>query len=79
MRLSRRPLLSLTNLTWCEFIRHTYFVLQESSFQYWPSAVGLLNDFMEYTVDLISEETLEGFTIRTLSVLNKKVITCIVD
>ena len=27
----------------------------------------------EYTVDLISEEILTGFTIRTLSVLNKKV------
>ena len=46
---------------------------QESSFQYWPPAVGKVVKFGDYTVDLISEETLEGFTIRTLSVLYKKV------
>ena len=30
-------------------------------------------EFGEYTVDLLSEEPLEGFTIRTVSVLHKKV------
>ena len=49
------------------------FSSQESSYQYWPTAVGQLIEFGEYTVDLISEEALEGFTIRTLSVLHKKV------
>jgi hypothetical protein len=47
---------------------------QESSCQYWPDAVGELAEFGDYTVDLISEEDLEGFTIRTLSVLNKQVL-----
>ena len=54
------------------FIEHL-FSSQESSYQYWPTAVGQLSEFGEYTVDLISEEALEGFTIRTLSVLHKKV------
>ncbi len=30
-------------------------------------------EFGEYTVDLMSEEILEGFTIRTLDVLHRKV------
>ncbi len=48
-------------------------ITQESSFQYWPD-VGEKAEFGEYTVDLISEEILEGFTIRTLSVLNKSIV-----
>ena len=50
-------------------------LVQESSFQYWPAVVGQLTEFGEYTVDMISEEALTGFTIRTLSVLHKKVST----
>ena len=45
---------------------------KESSCQYWP-AVGRQAKFGEYVVELISEEALEGFTIRTISVLFKKV------
>ncbi len=47
--------------------------MQESSCQYWPAAVGQLTDYGDYTVDLMSEEVLEGFTIRMLSVLCNKV------
>ena len=50
-----------------------YLVSQESSYQYWPSS-GVQN-FGEYMVDLIGEEQLKGFTIRTLSVLEAKVRT----
>ena len=46
--------------------------LQESSYQYWPP-VGQVIVFGEYTVDLISEEPLTGFTVRKISVLDKKV------
>ena len=46
--------------------------LQESSYQYWPP-VGQVIVFGVYTVDLISEEPLTGFTVRKLSVLDKKV------
>ena len=46
---------------------------QEASCQYWPITVGQLAVFGEYTVDLISEEAFEGFTIRTISILHKKV------
>ena len=48
-------------------------VSQESSHQYWPSS-GVQN-FGEFTVDLIGEEQLKGFTIRTLSVLEGNVRT----
>ncbi len=62
------------NMTGIPLLLHELnIVFQESSFQYWP-AVGKMVKFGEYTVDLISEEILEGFTIRTLSVLNKKVV-----
>jgi hypothetical protein len=46
--------------------------MQESSVQYWPPA-GKLVKYGEYTVDLMSEEALEGFTIRTLSILEHTV------
>ena len=49
-----------------------YNPTQESSWQYWPS-VGETAVFGEYTVDLITEEVLQGFTIRVLSVINTKV------
>ena len=45
---------------------------QESSWQYWPS-IGKTVEFGEYTVDLLSEEVLEGLTTRILGVLNNKV------
>ena len=44
---------------------------QEASAQYWPDS-GIAQ-YGEYTVDLLGEEPLQGFTIRTLSVLDKKV------
>ena len=46
---------------------------QESSCQYWPGDVGQMTKFGEYIVNLISEEALEGFTIRTVNVLHNKV------
>ena len=51
----------------------TSLLYQESCFQYWP-ALGQSAEFGEYTVKLISEEPLEGFAIRTMSVLHKKVL-----
>ena len=43
----------------------------EASAQYWPDS-GITR-FGEYTVDLLREETLEGFTIRELSIIDIKV------
>ena len=44
---------------------------QEASAQYWPSSGTY--QYGEYTVDLLGEEPLEGFTIRSLSVMDSKV------
>ena len=44
---------------------------QESSTQYWPSS-GVYQ-YGEYSVELLGEEPLEGFTIRDLSVFDTKV------
>ena len=44
---------------------------QEASAQYWPSS-GIAK-YGGYTVDLLGEEPLQGFTIRTLSVMDSKV------
>ena len=46
---------------------------QESCCQYWPAAVGQVTQFEEFTVDFINEDLQQGYTIRTLSLLNKKV------
>ena len=45
--------------------------LQETCYQYWPES-GLIQ-FREYTVDLMEEKVMEGFTKRTISVYNEKV------
>ena len=45
--------------------------LQEVCFQYWPTSG--VKQFGEFTVDLLGEEKLEGFILRTLSVLDTKV------
>ena len=57
----------------CIVMLSYYVFVQESCWQYWPDTVGEVTEFGEYIIDLISEEALTGFTIRTLSVLNKKV------
>ena len=44
---------------------------QEASAQYWPNS-GVA-EYGGYAVDLLGEEPLQGFTIRTLSVMDKKV------
>ena len=44
---------------------------QESSAQYWPD--GGIVHYGEFAVDLLGEERLEGFTIRSLSVMDTKV------
>ena len=44
---------------------------QEASAQYWPSSGTY--QYGEYTVDLLGEEPLEGFTIRDLSVIDNEV------
>jgi hypothetical protein len=41
--------------------------------KYWPNVVGELAEFGEYMVDLITKEALDGFIVRTLSVLHVKV------
>ena len=40
-------------------------------YQYWPTSG--VQKIGEYTIDLIGEENLEGFVIRTLSVVEGKV------
>ena len=45
--------------------------LQEVCYQYWPSS-GIVN-IGEYTIDLLGEEKMKGFVLRTLSVLHSKV------
>ena len=44
---------------------------QEASAQYWPD--NGIDHYGEFAVDLLGEEPLEGFTIRTLSVMDTKV------
>ena len=52
---------------------YVFVSFQESCCRYWPPAVGEVAQFEEFTVDFISEDFQEGYTIRTLSLLNKKV------
>ena len=58
--------------TFCGF--NLLSALQECCYQYWPTTAGKSVQFGEYTVELTSEEVLTGFTIRTLDLLNTKVI-----
>ena len=46
--------------------------IQESNCQYWP-VEGQVAQFGEFIVDLINQEELSGFTIRTLEILQNKV------
>ena len=48
--------------------------VQETCHQYWPSSGSLTVG--EFTVELIQEERLSGFTLRNLSIVNNKVRTC---
>ena len=75
--------------TWCDCVGHVYrgiddqlvmwplwyfpLVQQEVCHQYWPTTG--IREFGEYTVDLLGEEELEGFVLRTLSVLESRVYT----
>ena len=45
--------------------------LQEVCYQYWPTS-GIAN-IGEYRIDLLGEEKMKGFVLRTLSVLHSKV------
>ena len=47
-------------------------LIQESSCQYWP-VEGQVAQFGEFTVELIGQEDLSGFTIRTLEIQQSKV------
>ena len=47
-------------------------LIQESSCQYWP-VEGQVAQFGEFTVELIGQEDLNGFTIRTLEIQQSKV------
>ena len=47
--------------------------LQESSCQYWP-VEGQVAQFGEFKVYLINQEELNGFTVRTLDILQNKVV-----
>ena len=44
---------------------------QEASAQYWPNSGT--SQFGEFTVDLLGEEPLQGFTIRSFSAMDTKV------
>ena len=46
-------------------------IIQNVCYQYWPTSG--VQKIGEYTIDLIGEENLEGFVIRTLSVVEGKV------
>ena len=51
---------------------HCFFSLQEACHQYWPNT-GVVQ-IGEYTVELLEEEKKEGFIVRTISILARKVI-----
>ena len=51
-------------------IYHPCECLQESSYPYWPTHDML--EFGGYTIELLEDEKLQGFTIRKLSVLENK-------
>ena len=44
---------------------------QEASAQYWPSSG--MTQYGEYTVDLLREEKMEVFVVRTLNITHSKV------
>ena len=46
-------------------------VVQETCYQYWPSSGS--QTFGEFTVELLGEEQLSGFSIRNFSLINNKV------
>ena len=45
---------------------------QEASAQYWPSHSGVFQ-YGEYDVELMGEESMEGYVMRELCVVNEKV------
>ena len=45
--------------------------LQEACYQYWPSSGT--QTYGEFTVELLGEESLAGFSLRTFGVFNPKV------
>ena len=48
-----------------------YLHIQEVCYQYWPSSGS--QRYGEFTVELLGEERLQGFVLRTLSVQDAKV------
>ena len=50
-------------------IHYKFCHIQEVCYQYWPSSGSTV--YGEYTVELLKEEKLEGFVLRTLSVHTK--------
>ena len=49
----------------------TYFHIQEVCYQYWPSSGT--QKFGEFKVEVLGEERLGGFVLRTLCVVHSKV------
>jgi len=49
------------------------FIIQEVCYQYWPSSGS--RKFGEFIVEILGEERLQGFVLRTLSVQHPKVTT----
>ena len=47
------------------------FIIKEVCYQYWPSSGS--RRFGEFTVEILGEERLQGFVLRTLSVQHAKV------
>ena len=47
------------------------FIIQEVCYQYWPSSGS--QRYGEFTVELLGEERLQGFVLRTVSVQDTKV------
>ena len=50
---------------------------EEVCAEYWPTEVGTEMDMKGYSVELLGEEELVGFTVRTFSVLEKRVSSLI--
>ena len=56
---------------WYKVYMSPYLSLQEVCNQYWPSSGS--QNYGEFTVEMLGEESLQGFMLRTVSVQDAKV------
>ena len=55
----------------CDVTVYVYVYVQEVCYQYWPSSGT--QTYGEFTVELVGEENLSGFSLRTFGAFNSKV------